>query len=77
MTAGMFECAGDDHFTSSPLGSFFTEHHRSIVGSQTTGSPMQFHGWGDAAGRTGSTLSDTYRLLLRLRQLGIRAHSWA
>lgn len=38
---------------------------------------MQFHGWGDAAGRTGSTLSDTYRLLLRLRQLGIRAHSWA
>lgn len=43
----------------------------------TTGSPMQWHGWGDAGRRSRMSLADTYRLLTLLRRKGIRAHSWA
>uniref|UniRef100_A0A7S1NBA7 Uncharacterized protein n=1 Tax=Eutreptiella gymnastica TaxID=73025 RepID=A0A7S1NBA7_9EUGL len=48
----------------------FWEHHVSL-------SPMQWYGWGDASRfpNTG-TIMDSYRNFTKLRQLGIRAHSW-
>jgi hypothetical protein len=48
----------------------FWEHH-------VTRSPMQHKGWGQHVGRhTNQTLASSYSLFLRLRALGIRAHSW-
>jgi len=50
---------------------FFFEHHVS-------GSPMQWHGWGDLQNSTAelSTLPESYELFTFLREHGVRAHSW-
>lgn len=53
------------------IDELFWEHHVS-------GSPTQWAGWGDLSREPGShsTLESSYRLFTRLRQAGIRAHSW-
>ena len=50
---------------------FYFEHHVS-------GSPMQWHGWGDLQNSAAdlSTLPESYELFTFLREHGIRAHSW-
>ncbi len=50
---------------------FYFEHHVS-------GSPMQWHGWGDLRNSEAefSTLSESYELFTFLREHGVRAHSW-
>jgi len=50
---------------------FYFEHHVS-------GSPMQWHGWGDLQNSVAefSTLSESYELFTFLREHGVRAHSW-
>ena len=47
------------------------EHH-------VRGSPTQWLGWGDLSTEPGehATLESSYKLFTRLRQAGIRAHSW-
>jgi len=51
--------------TRSSLDEFFFEHHVQGL--------MQAQGWGtDVSG----TFADSYNLFARLRELGVRAHSW-
>ena len=45
---------------------FYFEHH-------VRGSAMEYQGWGH---NSPSTLSDSYNLFTKLRDLGVRAHSW-
>jgi len=49
----------------------YFEHHVS-------GSPMQWHGWGDLQNSEAemSTLSESYELFTFLREHGVPAHSW-
>ena len=53
------------------IDELFWEHHVS-------GSPSQWMGWGDMSKQRGvySSLESSYQLFTRLRQAGIRAHSW-
>ena len=53
------------------IDELFWEHH-------VKGSPVQWSGWGDLVNETGkhSTIEASYQLFTRLRQAGIRAHSW-
>lgn len=53
------------------IDEFYFEHHVS-------GSPMQWHGWGDLTKSTtkAGDLQDSYTIFAFLRQHGIRAHSW-
>ena len=50
---------------------FYFENHVS-------GSPMQWHGWGDLQNSSAdlSSLPESYKLFTFLREHGIRAHSW-
>jgi len=50
---------------------FYFEHH-------VHGSPMQFLGWGDLRGQKVSYpgLEDSYKIFQKLREKGVRAHSW-
>lgn len=53
------------------IDEFYFEHHVS-------GSPMQWHGWGDL--RDSSlplrSIEDSYAIFTFLRQKGVRAHAW-
>ena len=53
------------------IDEFYFEHHVS-------GSPMQWHGWGDLQGLKTPMrqLADSYELFASLRHRGVRAHSW-
>lgn len=51
--------------TSASLDEFFFEHH--VHGM------MQNYGWGSAVN---GTFADSYAIFQRLRQMGVRAHSW-
>jgi len=50
--------------TRSSLDEFFFEHHVHGL--------MEHHGWSPVTG----TFADSYHLFARLRELGVRAHSW-
>lgn len=62
-----------DRGLSSLVDEFFHEHH-------VRDSPMMHQGWAPhsapRADRPMQTLAQSYELFSRLRQLGIRAHSW-
>jgi len=53
------------------IDEFYFEHH-------VMGSPMQWHGWGDLRESTSkwNSIEDSYTIFSRLREKGIRAHSW-
>lgn len=52
------------------IDELYFEHHVS-------GSPMQHRGWGNIPGvHLGGDIVDSYKLFTKLRELGIRAHSW-
>ena len=61
----------NDTQIQSLIDEFYFEHH-------VTGSPMQWHGWGDLRGSTSkwSSIDDSYTIFSLLREKGIRAHSW-
>lgn len=54
---------------SSLIDELYWEHH-------VLRSPMMHGGWESTRPRPTETLQDSHRLFGRLRQLGIRAHSW-
>ena len=58
----------EDREISSRIDDFYFEHH-------VLGSPMYFEGWRRGPPLT-RTLADSYTTFTRLRELGIRAHSW-
>ena len=60
-----------DEGLSSLVDELYYEHHVFL-------SPMIQKGWGDALLRAGSTqtLATSYNIFSKLRELGIRAHSW-
>ena len=61
----------DDPHLLTLVDEFYFEHHVS-------GSPMQWHGWGDLQSSAApfSTLAESYEMFSRLRRQGVRAHSW-
>lgn len=61
----------EDRMLSRLVDELYWEHHVS-------GSPMQYHGWGNLSANTGpyTNLASSYKLFSRLRHRGIRAHSW-
>jgi hypothetical protein len=52
--------------TSAALNEFFFEHH--VHGT------MQYHGWG--YGKMNGTFADSIDIFTKLRQMGVRSHSW-
>ena len=61
----------DDPELHELIDEFYFEHH-------VTGSPMQWHGWGDLSSSTLplGDIEDSYFIFSLLRGKGIRAHSW-
>jgi len=54
--------------TRASLDELFFEHHVHGL--------MQNYGWGFDEGAVDGTFADSYGLFTKLRQLGVRAHSW-
>uniref|UniRef100_A0A6U0BPL9 Uncharacterized protein n=1 Tax=Ostreococcus sp. 'lucimarinus' TaxID=242159 RepID=A0A6U0BPL9_9CHLO len=61
----------DDAELLERIDEFYFEHH-------VTGSPMQWHGWGDLRNSYSplSTINDSYLVFSFLREKGVRAHAW-
>lgn len=61
----------DDAELLALIDEFYFEHH-------VTGSPMQWHGWGDLRDSYSplSTVNDSYFVFSFLREKGVRAHAW-
>lgn len=61
------------HILETPelVDEIFWENHVSH-------SPIQWHGWGDLSHQQGpaSTMEKSYQMFTKLREVGIRAHSW-
>ena len=58
----------EDTALSALIDEFYFEHH-------VVSSPMFYEGW-NRGPRLTRTLADSYTAFTKLRELGIRAHSW-
>ena len=61
----------EDDALSGLIDEFYFEHH--VHNHPLT---RRNFGWGPSVQQTNCTVVDSYEVFARLRQLGIRAHSW-